>query len=153
RWVGAWLLACATWWAPGAIAAQLERDAFYWYVPEHEKYIRTEFHSEPDFRSALVRITRTQRFRFVDGRRGWAVLEFDGGLQAYIHLRILRTLQWNPTADDPWYEFQRASVFPEEPQRIEARLKRGLPEPPRPDTRTPVWQRYKDSWGLDHTRK
>ncbi len=146
------LLAWAACWTHTAIAAQLEPGGYYWYAPEHEKYLRTEFYSAPDFRSAPVKISRTQRFRYVAGSRGWALLEFDSGVHAYIHLRILRTLQWVPTADDPWYEFQRASVFPEEPERIEARLKPGRPEPAQVDTRIPIWKRYKDSWDLDHTR-
>lgn len=150
--VAAFLFACAAFWPHPVTATQLIRDAYYWYAPEHEKYIRTEFYREPDFRSPEVKITGTQRFRFDSGRRGWALLQFDGGVQAYIHLRVLRTLLWDPTADDPWYEFRRASVFPEDPERIEARLKPGQPEPPQADSRTPVWKRYKESWDLDHTR-
>jgi hypothetical protein len=132
-----------------AIGAELVREGYYWYVPEHEKYMRTEFFSQPSFQSAQVKIAKTQRFQFVTGQRGWALLEFDGGTRAYLHLRILRTLMWDAAASDPWYEFQRASVFPEDPAKIEARLKPSRPEPEATESKAPIWKRYKEGWSVN----
>jgi hypothetical protein len=135
-----------------ATATELVREGYYWYVPEHEQYSRTEFFDQPDFRSGVVRIARTQRFQFVSGHRGWALLQFDSGQQAFIHLRVLRVLLWNPAASDPWYEYKRASVFPEEPEKIEARLKSPRAEPKTADSKVPVWKRYKDGWSVNKGR-
>ncbi|MGH8666954.1 MAG: hypothetical protein ACREUX_22050, partial [Burkholderiales bacterium] len=135
-----------------AMATELVRDGYYWYVPEHEKYSRTTFFSEPSFQSGLIRITRTERFQFVAARRGWALLQFDSGTRAYIHLRLLNILLWNPAASDPWHEFKRASVFAEEPEKIEARLKSGRTEPGTAESKVPIWKRYKDSWGIHKGR-
>ena len=147
------LLACAViLHLPPAGAAELLREKDFWYAPEHEKYSRTEFFSEPSFRSSQVRITRTQRFRYLGGQRGWAQLEFDGGRRAFIHLRILRTLMHDPDAIDPWYEFQRASVFAEEPDKIEARLKPARPEAPTAESKLPVWKRYKEGWSINRDK-
>jgi hypothetical protein len=155
-WLWSLMALCACAWLASAPrtakATELVREGTYWYVPEHEKYGRTEFFSQPDFRSGQVRITRTQRFQFLTGQRGWAMLEFDGGQRAFIHLRILRTLLWNPAASDPWYEFERASVFPEEPKKIEARLKPGRSEPATAASKAPVWKRYKEGWGINKGR-
>lgn len=136
-----------------ATATELVPDGFYWYVPEHEKYARTEFFSQPSFRSATVRFARTQRFQFEGVNRGWALLRFDGETQAFIHLRILRTLLWDAAASDPWYEFKRASVFPEEPEKIEARLKSPHAEPRTVDSKLPIWKRYKEGWGINKGRE
>jgi hypothetical protein len=135
-----------------ATATELVREGYYWYVPEHEKYARSEFFDQPDFRSGKVRIARTQRFQFVSGHRGWALLQFDSGQRAFIHLRLLRTLLWDPAASDPWYEFKRASVFPEEPEKIEARLKPARTEPKTADSKVPVWKRYKEGWSINKGR-
>jgi len=138
---------------PGALAQGLTRGSYYWYVPEHERYGRTSFYSQPSFRGGTVRITRTQRFMYGPGRRGWVLLEFDVAGKAYIHLRVLRTLIHDPAASDPWYEFKRASVFAEEPAKIEARLKGPAIAPaPVVDSKLPAWKRYKDSWGLKSGR-
>jgi hypothetical protein len=149
-------LLCACAWLASqprmATATELIVDSYYWYVPEHEQYSRTSFFSEPSFKSALVRITRTERFQFVAASRGWALLQFDGGTRAYIHLRLLKLLLWNPAASDPWYEFKRASVFTEEPEKIEARLKSGSADPETAESKVPIWKRYKDSWGLNKAR-
>jgi hypothetical protein len=146
------LAACAWMGAQTAVAADFVRDSYYWYVPEHEKYSRTEFFSQPDFRSSQVRINRTQRFRYGPGRRGWVELELDGGMKAYIHVRILRTLLHDPGAIDPWYEFQRASVFAEEPAKIEARLRPARTEPSAADSKVPIWKRYKEGWSINKSR-
>jgi len=153
-WQLLFVLACviATLLPSAAGAAELPPGGYFWYAPEHEKYSRTEFFSTPDFRSAQVRITRTQRFRYVTGQRGWAMLEFDGGVTAYIHLRILRTLLHDPGAVDPWYEFRRASVFAEEPAKIEARLRPARIEPSAADSKVPIWKRYKDGWSINKGR-
>jgi hypothetical protein len=149
-------LLCACAWLAGqprmAIAAELVVDGYYWYVPEHEKFSRTSFFSEPSFDSGLVRIVRTERFQLVATRRGWALLEFDSGTRAYIHMRLLNLLLWNPAASDPWYEFKRASVFPEEPDKIEARLKSASAEPKSAESKLPIWKRYKDGWGVNKGR-
>lgn len=137
---------------PRADAQDFTPGGYYWYVPEHEKYGRTAFYSQPRFDSAQVRITRTLRFKYGPGRKGWVLLEFDGGVRAFIHLRILRVLLHNPAASDPWYEFQRASVFPEEPEKIEARLKPASPSPQASDSKVPAWKRYKEGWGLNKGR-
>lgn len=128
--------------------------ASHWYAPDHEKYGRTTFYSQPSFRGGMVRITRTQQFRLNGATNGWAELEFDYAGKAYVHLRILRTLVYDPAASDPWYEFQRASVFREDPRTIEARLKgpQSAPKPASADPKTPAWKRYKDAWGLKTTR-
>jgi hypothetical protein len=150
----AWLalLAAAFVPAPARGEPELVPAAYYWYVPEHEKQMRTEFFSMPSFRSQQVKVVQTRRFRFVGAQRNWAQLEFDGSTRAFIHLRILRMLLYDATAIDPWYEFQRASVFPEEPDKIEARLKPKEPEPPAADSRVPVWKRYKDSWSINRDK-
>ena len=132
-------------------AAELNH-TYYWYAPEHEKQMRTEFFSQPSFNSAQVRITRMQRFRYLGGQKSWAQLEFDGGARAFIHLRILRLLMYDAAAIDPWYEFQRASVFPEEPDKIEARLKPKQPETPAADSKVPAWKRYKEGWSINRDK-
>jgi hypothetical protein len=132
------------------LAQDLTPGGYYWYAPEHEKSGRTSFYTEPSFSSGTVRITRTQRFRYGPGRRGWVLLEFDIAGKAYIHLRVLRTLLHDPAASDPWYEFQRASVFAEEPGKMEARLKATVaPSATATDSKTPAWKRYKDGWSIN----
>jgi hypothetical protein len=136
-----------------ALAQSLTRGSYYWYVPEHERYGRTSFYSQPSFRSSTVRITRTQRFMYGPGRKGWVLLEFDTAGKAYIHLRILRSILHDPAASDPWYEFKRASVFAEAPAKIEARLKGPAIAPaPVVDSKIPAWKRYKENWGLKSGR-
>ena len=135
---------------PPAAAQGFSPGSYYWYVPEHEIYGRTQFFSQPTFQSGIVRVTRTQRFKLITGSRGWAFIEFDVAGKAYIHLRVLRNMAYDPTASDPWHEFKRASVFAEEPAKIEARL-RPPPVTTSPnvvDSKTPSWKRYKDAWGL-----
>ena len=149
-WLG--LLACALALLSAlAGSAEMPRGE-YWYAPEHEKYSRTEFFSQPSFRSAQVRITSTRRFRYLGGQRDWAQLEFDGGTRAFIHLRILRLLLYDPDAIDPWYEFQRASVFPEDPEKIEARMKPARTETPAAESKLPVWKRYKEGWSINRDK-
>jgi len=135
--------------APAAQAQSFTSGNYYWYVPEHEKYGPTQFHAEPRFDTARVRVTRAQRFRLIAGRRGWFLVEFDVAGKAYVPMRLLRLQAYDPTATDPWHEFKRASVFEEDPARIEARLK--APPPPAPraaQSSTPSWKRYKDAWNL-----
>jgi hypothetical protein len=140
--------------AAPALAQQLFQDNHYWYAPEHEKHSHSEFFAEPSFDSARVPITRLTRFRYVQGSRNWAKLEFDGGNIAFIPLRLLRLVMYDPAASDPWYEFKRASVFSEQPSKIEARLKSPVPavEPRSADSKTPVWKRYKERWGVNQGR-
>jgi hypothetical protein len=77
------------------------------------------------------------------------MIEFDIAGKAYVHLRVLSTIYYDPAASDLWYEFKRASMFPEEPEKIEARLKAvATPAPVVTDSKTPAWKRYKDSWGI-----
>ena len=123
---------------------------YYWYVPEHERFSGTVLYSKPQFDTGTVRILSTQRFRFTSTRRGWALLEFDIAGKAFIHLRVLNTMMYDSAASDLSYEFQRASVFPEEPEKIEARLKGQAvkPTPAITESKTPAWKRYKDSWGI-----
>lgn len=138
---------------PDAHAASLQEGNFYWYVLEHEKYSRTQFYSAPSFESPTVGITRSQRFVLLRLRRGWALLEFDSGIKAYAHIRLLRYALYDPSASDPWYEFQRASVFAEDPARIADRLQ--TPESQRKaidSAKTPVWKRYKDGWSINKGR-
>lgn len=131
------------------LAQEFTPGGYYWYTPEHEWHSRTLFYTQPSFDSRTVRIPRTQRFKYSPGRRGWVVLEFDVAGKAYIHLRVLRILLYNPAAGDALYEFQRASVFPEEPAKIEARLKAPVaPAPAVVDSKVPAYKRYKESWGI-----
>jgi hypothetical protein len=141
--------------APAVDAQDLVRGNYYWYAPEHETFSKTQFYSQPRFDTAQVRITRTQRFRLVSGGKGWFMLEFDVAGKAYIHMRLLRNLTYDPAATDAWYEFKRASVFAEEPSKIEARLKAAaLPAstPQAIDSGVPSWKRYKDGWNLRGSR-
>jgi hypothetical protein len=136
-----------------ALAQSLSPGSYSWYVPEHERYGRTAFYAKPGFNNATVRVTRTQRFRLIGARKGWALIEFDVAGKAYVHLRILRNLLYDPAASDPWYEFKRASVFAEEPAKIEARLTRRTSAPaPVVDSKLPAWKRYKENWGLKSGR-
>jgi hypothetical protein len=148
--------ACILLAAPGLAPAQsLNPDSYYWYVPEHEKYVRTVFYGEPRFDTRQVRVTRTQRFKLLGGSKGWFLLQFDIAGRAYIYQRLLRGLVYNPAAGDPWTEFQRASVFDEDPSKIEARLQSMRTDPQAPETadsKLPVWKRYKESWGLKPSR-
>lgn len=142
----AWLLAAST-----TGAQELIKDNFYWYVPEHEKYTPTVFYGEPRFDTRQVRVKSTQRFRLLDGRKGWFLLEFDIAGKVFIHQRLLRSLVYDPATADPWVEFTRASVFEEDPKKIQARLQavRSNPQAVGPnDTKVPAWKRYKDSWGV-----
>jgi len=129
---------------------------YYWYVPEHESYGRTSFYTRPSFNVGTTSVLRTERFRILEVKRGWALLEFDTAGKLYVHLRVLRTMIYDSAANDPWYEFRRASVFREEPQKIEARLKgpaaATATEPAVTDSKTPAWKRYKDSWGIKSGR-
>jgi hypothetical protein len=138
----------------GAVYAQsVTPGAYYWYVPEHEKYGRTAFYSIPSFSSGMVRVTRTQRFKVLGAQKGWVALEFDVAGKAYVHLRILRNQMYDPLATDPWYEFTRASVFSEEPAKVEARVKApAAPTATVTDSKTPAWKRYKEGWNLKPTR-
>ena len=141
--------------APALRAQELIRGNYYWFAPEHETFSKTQFYSQPRFDTAQVRIPRTQRFRIVSGSKGWFMLEFDVAGKAYIHTRLLRNLVYDPAATDPWYEFKRASVFAEEPAKIEARLKAAAaatPDPQPADSKAPSWKRYKDSWNLRGSR-
>ena len=141
--------------APSVYAQELIRGNYYWYVPEHETYSKTQFFSQPRFDVAQVRITRTQRFRLVAGSRGWFMLEFDIAGKAFIHTRLLRNIVYDPTATDTWYEFKRASVFAEEPSKIEARLKAApvaASTPQTVDSKVPTWKRYKESWNIRGSR-
>jgi hypothetical protein len=150
--VGMLLLVCLPLMAPPAAAHQFLRDTDYWYVPEHEKYIRSEFFAQPSFKSAQVRITRTSTFRYLRGHGSWAALEFNGGIKAYIPFRLLRLAMYDPAAADAWYEFKRASIFTEDPGRIEARLKAPAEEVRTTDSKTPIWKRYKERWGTSQGR-
>ena len=131
------------------MAQSLDLGSYHWYLPDHERYGRTAFYTRPGFSSPTVRVTQSQRFKLVATRRGWARIEFDVAGKAYIHLRILRNMMYDPAALDGWHEFRRASVFDEEPAKIEARLKGDTSTPaPAVDSKVPIWKRYKDSWGL-----
>ena len=136
--------------AGSTLAQDLTAGSYYWYAPGHEKYGRTQFYSQPTFHSAMVPVTRMQRFKLVSAAKGWAQIEFDVAGKAYVHIRILRNLMFVSTASDPWYEFERASVFAEDPAKIEARMKSpAVPTAPGvADSKTPSWKRYKDAWGL-----
>jgi len=118
-------MAAFTWlFSAGAVYAQsVTPGAYYWYAPEHEQYGRTAFYSIPSFSSGTVRVTRTQRFKVLGAQKGWVALQFDVAGKAYVHLRILRIAMYNPEASDPFYEFKRASVFSEEPAKVEASIK------------------------------
>jgi len=136
-----------------ALAQELLDGNYYWYVPEHERSGRTAFYSAPTFSSGQVRVTRAQRFKMVATRKGWSLIEFDYAGKAYVHLRILRVALYDPAASDPWYEFKRASVFSEDPAKLEARMKTPTnPTAQTTDTKTPSWKRYKDGWNLKPTR-
>ena len=151
----AWvLLVCLPLLGASAFGAELSPGSYFWYAPEHEKYSRSNFFTQPSFNSGLVSITRTTRFQLVEGRRNWAKLEFDGGTIAFIPLRLLRLVMYDPAASDPFYEFKRASVFSEEPSKIEARLKSPAPavEPRSAESKIPVWKRYKERWGVSQGR-
>jgi hypothetical protein len=139
-------LACAL---PGAplLGAQFERDRYYWYLPEHEKYGRSEFYAEPKFNSLQVQIGNKQRFRLLEVHRGWATLEFEGGTRAYMHMRILNGLLRDPGATDSWHEFQRASVFDQDPDKLEKELRAAAGEPAATRSRQPAWKRPKEGWG------
>lgn len=123
-WLGlcAWLLFTALL-SPIASAIELAPGSYFWYAPEHEKYGRTAFYSQPNFQSGQVQVARTQRFRLVGASKGWAMIEFDAAGKAYVHLRILGNIAYDPAASDPWHEFKRASLFEDLPSRVEARLK------------------------------
>jgi hypothetical protein len=129
----------------------LTQGSYYWYVPEHETFSKSQFYSQPRFDTAQVRITRTQRFRLLTGGKGWFMLEFDVAGKAFIHMRLLRSLVYDPAAADLWQEFKRASVFAEEPAKIEARLKAASMSAvtQQPEQRNvPAWKRYRESWNL-----
>jgi len=153
----AWLLAALLALAPLAglstatFAQNLVQNNYYWYVPEHEKYSPTTFYAEPRFDTRQIRLTRTERFKLIDGiKGGWFILEFDVAGKAYIHQRLLRSMVYNPAASDTWYEFKRASVFEEAPGRVEARLtaQPSIQAPKATDGKAPSWRNYKDSWNV-----
>jgi len=127
---------------------------YYWYVPEHEKTGRTAFYSAPSFSSPQVRVSRAQRFKMIATRKGWSLIELDYAGKAYIHLRILRVSMYDPAASDLWYEFKRASFFPEDPVKLEAQM-RGQTAPTTTqttDSKLPAWKRYKEGWNVKSTR-
>ncbi len=149
------LLALAALAFPAAGFTQsLTQGNYYWYAPEHEKYAPTVFYGEPRFDSRQVRVKSTQRFKLLAGGKGWYLIQFDIAGKAYIHQRLLRNMMYSPADGDPWGEFQRASVFEEEPSKIEARMQsvRTNPQASETDSKVPSWKRYKDSWGLKQGR-
>ena len=136
-----------------SLANPLAVGSYLWYAPEHERYGRTEFYSRQDIKSALVRVPRTQRFKILAAQYNWVLLEFDRAGKAFIPIRMLRYALYDPDAADPFYEFKRASIFTDEPDKVEARLKGPQQAAPAvTDSKTPSWKRYKDSWGLNHGR-
>ncbi len=136
-----------------ASAQYLNPGDYFWYRPEHEQQGRTAFYTQPTFSSGTVRVTRAQRFKLLGVRRGWSFIEFDYAGKAYVHLRVMRNAMHDPTASDPWHEFQRASIFSEDPTKIEARLKGpSAPASQTTDSKTPSWKRYKDGWNLKPSR-
>lgn len=136
-----------------AFGQHLERGGHYWYVPEHEQSGRTTFYAQPNFNSGFVRVPRAQRFKLIQGVKGWAMIQFDVSGTAYIHFRVLNLLVHNASAEDPWYEFKRASVFIEDPKVVEERLKATKStDSASTDNKSPVWKRYKDNWGLKPAR-
>jgi hypothetical protein len=151
-WRLALLCAIAAVLAPLAHASELSPGSYFWYVPEHEQHAKTEFYTQPTFDSAVIKFARTQRFKLVGARRGWAHLDFDNGTQAYVHVRLLHPLVYEEGTVDPWAEFKRASVFSEPPEKIAARLKTPSPEVTTAGPRTPVWKRYKDGWSINQGR-
>lgn len=126
----------------------------YWYVPEHEKFGRTAFYAQSTFRSPEVRVTRMQRMRLLGAQKGWALVEFDVAGRAYVHLRVLRNIAYDPTVSDLWHEFKRASLFNEEPAKIEARLNAEATTKPAvtTDSKVPAWKRYKEGWNVNTGR-
>lgn len=127
---------------------------YYWYAPEHEKYAPTTFYGEPRFDSRTIRVKSTQRFKLLGGSKGWLLIQFDIAGKVYIHTRLMRNMMYVPGSGDPVGEFQRASVFDEDPSKIEARLYIGRTDPKaaESDSKVPSWKRYKDSWGLKQGR-
>lgn len=153
-WLAGWLALASFALATAGYAQSMIQGNYYWYVPEHEKYAPTVFYGEARFDSRQIRVKSTQRFRLLAGGKGWFAIEFDIAGKAFIHQRLLRSMMYDPGAGEPWGEFQRASVFEEEPAKIEARLQtaRTNPQAPVTDSKVPAWKRYKDGWGLRQGR-
>lgn len=149
-WVSALVALAACLLSQAGWAQSLIPNNYYWYVPEHEKYVPTVFYGEPRFESRTVRVRSTQRFKLLSNSRGWLLIQFDIAGKAYIHTRLMQNMMYSPGSGDVWGEFQRASVFEEEPAMIEARLHtmRTNPQAGGADSKIPSWKRYKDSWGL-----
>lgn len=132
---------------------ELEPGRTYWYKPEHEQYGRTAFYSASSFGSPQVALPgRTQTFRLAGASRGWAMLEFANGQKAFVHVRILQSILHNPGAADPHGEYRRASVFSEDPGKLEAAL-RERNAPVGTAGKTAPWRRYKENWTGTTVRK
>jgi len=149
-WVSALVVLAACLLSQAGWAQSLIINNYYWYVPEHEKYAPTVFYGDPRFDSRPVRVRATQRFKLLGIRRGWLLIEFDIAGKVYIHTRLVQSMMYSPASSDLLAEFKRASVFEEEPAKIEARLQavRANPQADGTDSKIPAWKRYKDSWGL-----
>jgi len=134
--------------APAPATAQLgiTPGRTYWYKPDHDQFGRTSFYSANSFDSPQVAVpNRTQTMLVLNASRGWVQVEFSNGQKGFIHVRVLQSILHVPGATDPHYEFKRASLFHEDPAKIEAAL-RDRSTPAGTPGKTPAWRRYKDNW-------
>lgn len=139
---------------PTPWAQQLDAGSYLWYLPEHERPSRTTFYAAPNFGADTVTVSGRQRFRLLGEQSGWASLEFDQAGRAFVHMRILRNMLYNPLASDLAHEYNRASVFRDDPAKVAATLKNPNAEAPTTPSSSGAasWRRYKDSWNVTPAR-
>lgn len=121
-------LACCA----GAFAQRIDEPKYYigrkfWYEPEHDKNVPTEFYRAPSFDTPVFRLSKKTKFEIQGIGRGWFKLRFDSGpfsdATAYMPVRLLRSRLYVPKITESYVEsFRRASIFDEDPDIIARRL-------------------------------
>ena len=116
----------------------------FWYEPEHDKNVRTEFHRTPKFDEGVFFLTKKTKFQVLGASRGWFQLRLESGAfssnTAYMPVRLLRSRLYVPTLTESFQEsFRRASIFDEDPDIIRKRLEAAGKAPPKPAA-PPPWK-------------
>lgn len=116
----------------------------YWYEPEHEKYVQTEFYRLPNFDKGSFTISKKTQFAVAEYARGWFRLRFESGAAkgsfGYIPSRMLRTRLYEPKLTESVQEtFRKASIFEEDPEVIRKRLERAAAVAPKGPVTPPPW--------------
>ncbi len=143
--------------APQCGAQMLDPETFvgrtYWFEPAHEKYAPTNFYRSPAIDAATLRITRRDRLRVMDAKKGWlaiGIASLPGAPpQAYLPIRIFRSrLYQRAGVWDTYDTFARASIFEDDPDVLKRKFESRDPRSASAASgKLPPWQKYKENWG------